>query len=114
MPRNVLPGEFYAFDRGEPNFEIGGRISRNQALFRVRGGGDVYTPAGSDAASLAKDAYPGKAFWEGAHLPRAGDWDAQAIGNRRYPHYHPGGNHHDFGHVFYGERGFRAGEARRD
>ncbi|MDG3004541.1 hypothetical protein [Paludisphaera mucosa] len=113
MPREVLPGEFYVFDRGAPNFEIGARISRNQALFRVRSGGDVYTPANSDASSLAKDVHPGKAFWEGAHQPRPGDWDADELGNRRFPHYHPGGDHDAYGHVFYGERGYRAGEARR-
>ena len=56
MPREHLPGEFYDFDRGRPMREIGRWITRNQALERVRGGRDVYTPSNSDAVSLANDA----------------------------------------------------------
>jgi hypothetical protein len=66
MPRKVLPGNYYVFDRFRPDFEIGMQISRNAALFRVRSGADVYTPASSDAMSLAKDVHPGRAGWEAA------------------------------------------------
>jgi hypothetical protein len=113
MSREHLPGEFYVFDRGRPMQEIGRWITRNQALERVRAGRDVYTPLNSDASSLAKDVRKGKAFWEGSHAPRERDWDADAVGNRRFPHYHPGGDHETYGHVFYGERGYRVGQVRR-
>jgi hypothetical protein len=113
MPRNTVVGLFYEFHRDRSNQEIGAEILRNQALFRVRAGGDVFTPAGSDAMSLAKDVHPGKAFWEGSHSPRPGDWDFLIPENRRFPHYHPGGDHETYGHVFYGDRGYRPGEARR-
>ena len=132
MPQEVLPGEYYVFDRSKPMQEIGKRITRNQALFRLRsskrkqagdGSGvdpkprkqkDVYTPLASDAARLAKDVHPGKAGWEGSHVPRSPekDWDYDLPGNRRFPHFHPGGDH-DYGHVFYGERGYRVDEKRR-
>jgi hypothetical protein len=113
VPRRTVVGQFYEFDRGRPNQEIGPLISRNQALLRVRSGGDVYTPAASDAMSLAKDVHPRRAVWEGSHLPRVTDWDFNSLGNRRYPHYHPGGDHATYGHIFYGERGYRVGESRR-
>ena len=139
MPREFLPGEFYTFDRKAPMREIGKRITRNQALFRLRGSKrkaageregtgdkkgkapaapkkDVYTPRSSDAARLAKDVHPGKADWEGSHKPSISkhgekDWDYDLPGNRRFPHFHPGGDH-DYGHVFYGERGYRVDEKR--
>jgi hypothetical protein len=113
MPRFVVLEAFYEFHRERANFEIGAQISRNAALARVRAGGDVYSRASSDAMSLAKDVYPGRAYWEGSHVPRPGDWDFNIPVNRRFPHYHPGGNHDDYGHVFYGERGYRVNEARR-
>jgi hypothetical protein len=113
MPRNTVVGLFYEFHRDRPNQEIGAQILRNHALFRVRARKDVYTPAGSDAISLAKDVHPGKAFWEGSHVPRPADWDFAIPENRRFPHYHPAGDHLSYGHVFYGDRGYRTDEARR-
>lgn len=113
MPRNVLVGNFYVFDRFRPNFEIGMQISRNEALFRVRAGGDVFTPAASDAIALAKDVHPGRADWEGSHVPRPNDWDHSLPTNRRFPHFHPGGDHKKYGHVFYGDRGYRVNQSRR-
>jgi hypothetical protein len=97
MPRNVWGGNFYAFDRRSPDFEIGRQISRTEALSCLRSGGDVYTPARSDAKALAKDVFPGRAEWDGSHRPRPQDWDFSRPGNRRFPHYHPGGDH-TFGH----------------
>jgi hypothetical protein len=67
MPRHTVAGQFYEFDRGRPNQEIGPLIS----------------------------------------------WDFNSPGNRRYPHYHPGGDHATYGHIFYGERGYRVGESKR-
>jgi hypothetical protein len=92
MPRNTLEGCFYQFHRDQPFREIGLCVTRNQALWRVRRGQDVYTPAASDAKALAKDMAPGAAQWHGAHEPHY------------FPHYYPAYNS-DFGHVFYGERG---------
>jgi hypothetical protein len=77
-------------------------IPRPFALLRLRRGQDVYTPSGADARALAKDVHPGKAEWEGAHQPGF------------YPHYHPADDHEAYGHVFYGEPGYRVGENRRD
>jgi hypothetical protein len=113
MPRHISVGNYYVFDRARPGFEIGMQISRNAALFRVRSGGDVFTPAASDAISLAKDVHPGRAGWDGSHIPRPGNWDYGLSENRRFPHFHPGLDHATYGHVFYGQRGYRVGEARR-
>ncbi|MEZ6060482.1 MAG: hypothetical protein R3C19_08985 [Planctomycetaceae bacterium] len=99
MASGTISGRFYEFQRGTVS-EIGRPIPRNQALDRIRRGQDVYTPMGADAKALAKDVQKGKADWEGSH-------DAGY-----YPHYHAAGNH-SYGHVFYGERGFRQGQNRR-
>jgi hypothetical protein len=114
MPRELLPGVFYTFDRTKSNREIGDRIPRNQALLRARAGKDVYTPMASDALSFAKDVHPLRPVWDGSHQPRnPTDWDFDLPGNRRYPHYHPGGQGLEHVHVFYGERGYRVSENRR-
>jgi hypothetical protein len=100
MPRHTTAGDFYEFHRDQPFREIGLCVTRVRALWRVRHGGDVYTPAASDASSLAKDVSPGAAQWHGAH-----EWNY-------FPHYYPAFNN-EFGHVFYGERGYREGEMQR-
>lgn len=100
MPHYMMKGSFYEFHRDQPHREIGHVIQRKSALLRVLRGDDVYTPADSDARSLAKDVQKGKPDWEGAH------------GADFYPHYHPGGNH-GYGHIFYNDRGYRVGENRR-
>lgn len=100
MPRHLVKGHYYEFHRDQPFREIGICIPRNHALWRVRRGQDVYTPADSDARSLAKDVSPGAAQWHGAHDPQY------------FPHYYPAFNN-EFGHVFYGERGYRLGEMQR-
>ncbi len=112
MQPHVVAGSFYEFDRERARFEIGDRVSRNAAIARVQVGRDVYTLASSDAKSLAKDVYPGKAYWEGSHVPKGGDWD-YGLSKQRFPHFHPGGNHDDYGHVFYGQRGYRVDECRK-
>ncbi len=99
MPSQTSDGRYYEFQRGTQS-EIGRAIPRTQALHRIRRGQDVYTPLPSDARALAKDVQKGKADWEGSHDPGY------------YPHFHAAGNH-DYGHVFYGDRGFRQGQNRR-
>ena len=94
MPANLIDGWFYEFSRAATNREIGKTIPRGVALLRIRRGEDVYTPLNSDAKSLAKDVQKGKADWEGAH------------DTGYYPHFHPAGNH-AYGHIFYGEAGYR-------
>lgn len=88
-------GSFYEFDRSSKGNEIRGTVSRNAALERLRKKKNIYTPQRSDAKSLAKDVQKGKADQEGAH---EADF---------YAHYHPAGNHDDYGHVFFGERGLK-------
>lgn len=99
--KDTIDGKFYTFDRGRAGQEIGRMIPREFARQRVSRAEDVYTPLDSDARSLAKDVQKGKADWEGAH-----DSDY-------FPHYHPAGNHEDYGHIFYGQRGYREGDNRR-
>lgn len=101
MPRHTIEGCFYEFHRDRPGREIGDLVPRPHAVVFVRKGDDIYTPAGSDARSLAKDVHKGKADWEGSH------------DDGYYPHYHPAGDHLTYGHVFYGDPGFRIGENRR-
>ena len=97
----LIQGQFYEFTRGQTPSEVGYLISRKDAQFRLHDRLDVYTPMSSDAKSLAKDVQKGKADWEGSHQPGY------------YPHYHPAGNHRDYGHVFYGDKGYRVKEHRR-
>jgi hypothetical protein len=99
MAQSLKSGSFYEFQRGAGS-EIGRPVPRTQALHRIRRGQDVYTPQQADARALAKDVQKGKADWEGSH-------DAGY-----YPHFHPAGNH-NYGHIFYGDRGFRQGQNRR-
>ena len=101
MPQALADGKFYDFDRKKPvGQEIGLSIPRNTALTRLRSKRDIYTPRQSDAKSLAKDVEKGKADWEGAHKPNY------------YAHFHPAGNHSEYGHIYYGESGLRQGEKR--
>lgn len=98
--RPIVHGAFYEFCRDEPGREIGQRIPRPHAVLRVRRGQDVYTQSSKDARALAKDIQKGRADWDGAHQ------------ENYYPHFHPVGNH-QFGHIFYGESGYRQGQNRR-
>jgi hypothetical protein len=101
MPRKATRGNFYEFHRNQLFREIGIGMARVQAIWRVRHGGDVYTLAAADAAALAKDVSPGAAQWHGAHELNY------------FPHYYPAFNN-AFGHIFYGERGYRIGEMQRE
>jgi len=101
MAVTVQAGQYYEFERTRAMLEVGRCIPYNFAQSRLRAGRDVYTPTLKDARALAKSIVPGKAEWEGAH-----EWNY-------FPHLHPGETHGTFGHVFYGERGYRQGESRR-
>jgi hypothetical protein len=94
MPFTARIGAVYEFDRIRVNEEIGNQIpTRSAMLGRIQRGGDVYTLMPGDAKSLAKDAYHNRpADRDIAHQPGY------------YPHYHPGRDH-DFGHIFFGQRG---------
>lgn len=102
MPKHsdCIEGCFYRFCRGELGREIGAMIPRDQARLRLLRKEDIYTPLSSDAKAIAKDVQKGKADWDGAH------------DSGYYPHYHPAGDHDDYGHVFYGGPGYRVGEKR--
>jgi hypothetical protein len=100
MPIALVNGCFYRFDRSKKGKEIGASVIRNNALVLLRKKKDIYTPRQSDAKSLAKDVQKGKADWEGAHKPGY------------YAHFHPAGNHKEYGHVYYGPSGLRQGEKR--
>ena len=101
QPKDCVEGRFYTFERGNGGQEIGRMLPREFARQRVARVEDVYTPLSSDAKALAKDVQKGKAEWEGAHQPGF------------FPHYHPADNHDDYGHIFYGDKGYRQGENRR-
>lgn len=105
MPKQVVKGHFYEFDRARANFEVGAEIARPLALARVSSGKDVYTPGKADAKLLAKDVEPNRPEWN-------------AAGSTGYfPHFHPAGEHPEvlpsgkvegYGHIFYGQRGEEA------
>ena len=93
---------------GEPTvpkkgIEIGPRITREKALREVKGGRDVYTLGRVDAYRLALQASSGKPVEESPHDP-----DKLSPTGRKdvyFRHYHPGGDHDRFGHIFFGQRG---------
>jgi len=113
----AIRGAFYEFHAervisrpGQPldtrvGIEIGPQIGREEALLHVRAGKDVYTLASEDAYRLAVQVSYGKPVQEDPHHPRkpspTGRMDVY------FRHYHPGGDHDQFGHVFFGQRGER-------
>jgi hypothetical protein len=118
----AVRGSFYEFHfervvsrPGQPletrlGFETGPLITREIALSRVRAGGNVYTLANEDAYRLALQVSPGRPVPETPHGPRqpspTGRMDVY------FRHYHPGGDHDNFGHIFFGQRGERYAGAR--
>lgn len=112
-----IRGVFYEFHRervvsrpGQPletrvGLEIGPQMTAAIALSRVKAGGDVYTLANEDAYKLALQVVPGRPVHETPHQPN------QPSPTRRmdvyFRHYHPGGDHDNFGHIFFGQRGER-------
>jgi hypothetical protein len=100
MPITLSNGSFYRFDRAKKGDEIGSSVSRNNALALLRRKKDIYTPRQSDAKALAKDVQKGKADWDGAHK------------TGYFAHFHPAGNHKEYGHIYYGPPGLRQGEKR--
>ncbi len=106
---------FYEFHRerivsrpGQPvrtvvAIEIGPEIAREDAFRRVRDGKDVYTLMQEDAYRLASSLHPGRPVEESPHAPPT----ASPTGREDvyYRHFHPGGLHDRFGHIFFGERG---------
>jgi hypothetical protein len=100
MPKILSAGNFYEFDCDKRYYEIGRILPRAIAIQSVRNGKNVYTPAQSDAQSLAKDVAPGAAQWHGAHQPNY------------FPHYYPAFNN-QYGHIFYGQRGHRLRQMQR-
>lgn len=112
-----IRGVFYEFHAervisrpGQPldtrvGLEIGPQISQEAALQEVSHGRDVYTLASEDAYRLALQVSHGRAVPEGPHQPPqpspTGRMDVY------FRHYHPGGNHENFGHIFFGQRGER-------
>jgi hypothetical protein len=88
-----------------PGFEIGPLISKETALEQVKAGKNVYTLAAEDAYRLSMQVTPGKPVPEGPHHPP----QASPTGRMDvyFRHYHPGGDHEQFGHVFFGQRGER-------
>jgi hypothetical protein len=118
---SVVKGLFYQFRRDRvvsragqpvqtrPAMEVGLVMSREEAFREVRSGRDVYTPAREDAYRLALRLAPATPAME-IHQPRiaspTGRWDVY------FPHFHPGGDHERFGHIFFGERGQDPGGGR--
>lgn len=87
----------------KPGIEIGPRITREIASQYAKAGRDVYTLAKEDAYRLAVLVSPCKPVSEAPHHPPqpspTGRMDVF------FRHYHPGGDHDHFGHIFFGERG---------
>jgi hypothetical protein len=104
---DVIKRDFYEFHPGrvvsragqeikvKEGIEIGPRISRENALREVRSGKDVYTLAREDAYRLAVQVGSGK--------PRKASPTGRV--DVYFRHYHPGGDHDRFGHIFFGQRG---------
>src|SRR5208282_1971873 len=108
------PGVFYQFRRdrvvsrpGQPlqvrkGIELGFVVSPEDAYREVRAGRDVYTLAKRDAYRLAVRLDRTTPLME-IHQPQmpspTGRWDVY------FPHFHPGGDHENFGHIFFGGRG---------
>jgi len=111
----LIRGAFYEFHKervisraGQPlktkaGIEIGPRISDEKALRLVRTGNYVYTVGREDAYRLATQAASGKPVEETPHEP-----DEPSPKGRKdvyFRHYHPGGDHESYGHIFFGDRG---------
>jgi len=108
-------GYFYEFHKdrvisrpGQPldirvGLEIGPLITRERAFQEAKAGKDVYTLAKDDAYKLALQLNPGKPVQEGPHGPSK----ASPTGREDvyFQHFHPGGLHDRFGHIFFGQRG---------
>ena len=111
----AFKGLFYEFHRerivsrpGQPlrvqqGIEVGPAITKEEAFRQARAGKDVYTPAREDAYRLALKLDPATPEFEPPRNPRkpspTGRLDVY------FSHYHPGGDHLNYGHIFYGERG---------
>lgn len=102
MAKQVIKGQFYAFEAASTNCEVGETLSERDALARVRTARDVYTPSESDAKRLSKTVDPARPEWHAAHQ----------LGY--FPHFHPADKHPEllptgkrdgYGHIFYGLRG---------
>lgn len=102
MPKIVIAGCFYEFDRKAQQREVGHEIHYSSAVARVRDGRDVYTLRRSDAFRLARACYPMLPAEEPPH----------SFGYFR--HFHAGGLHQDQdrfagrggpGHIFFRFRG---------
>ena len=92
MSGGIMAGASMTFGlllKGANGLQIGQQISKNQALQRIRSGGDVYANSRSAAKALVKDAFGNsKAYWEvHIELPNA------------MKHFHDASNH--FFHVFF-------------
>ena len=108
-------GCFYEFHKdrtisrpGQPldtriGLEIGPRIAREEAFRQARAGKDVYTLAKNDAYNLALQLNPGKSIPEGPHDPPKPSPTGRE--DMFFRHFHPGGLHDRFGHIFFGQRG---------
>jgi hypothetical protein len=113
----AVRGSFYEFHAervisrpGQPlvsrtGIEIGPQVSRESAFRLVRAGKNVYTLVSQDAYQLAVQVCPGRPEHDDPHDP------PQASPTGRidvyFRHFHPGGDHDRFGHIFFGHRGER-------
>ena len=88
-----------------PGIEIGPQISREDALRHAKAGRNVYTLTNEDAYRLAVQVSPGKPVQEIPHHPTLPSPKGRM--NVYFRHYHPGGDHEQFGHIFFGQRGER-------
>ena len=108
-------GCFYEFHRdraisrpGQPydarvGIEIGPPINKEDAFRRAKAGKDVYTLAREDAYRLVLQLNSGSATLHPPHHPP----EASPTGRKDvyFRHFHPGGDHDQFGHIFFGQRG---------
>jgi hypothetical protein len=85
--------------------EIGPQITRESALSRVRSGGNVYTLLSEDAYRLALQVSPRRPEQDLPHDPRESSPTGRT--DVYFRHYHPGGDHKNYGHIFFGQRGER-------
>jgi hypothetical protein len=112
---DAMRGAFYEFHAerivsrpGQPletkaGIEIGPQITKESALQQVKTGKDVYTLADDDAYRLAVQVTPGKPVQEDPHHPRQPSPTGRS--DVYFRHYHPGGDHDQYGHIFFGQRG---------
>ena len=108
-------GYFYEFHKdraisrpGQPldtrvGLEIGPPITGEDAFRQAKTGKDVYTFAREDAYKLALQLNPGKPIPEGPHAPPKPSTTGRE--DVYFRHFHPGGLHDRFGHIFFGQRG---------